>query len=196
MVVNSQSPVFPKYSTFFLPSNHQTTISPYKGDGDTEINHTMTNSLKDNRQPAKGFDKKKALVYSHMLDCAYYRARITMSELLKLLKALSDETRLRIANLVLQRECCVCEVVQAMQISQTRASRNLGILHDAGLLKARREGLWVLYSIDEQAMEKKSCAGLAEIIRTAMQNDELAALDRERLKTAVREGPCSKWVFA
>jgi len=156
----------------------------------------MTNSLKDNRQPTKGFDKQKILVYSHMLDCAYYRERITMRELLKLLNALSDETRLRIVNLVLQRECCVCEVVQAMQISQTRASRNLGILHDAGLLKARREGLWVLYSIDEQAIEKKSRAGLAEIIRTAMENDEHAADDRERLKTAVREGPCSKWVFA
>ena len=119
-----------------------------------------------------------------------------MRELLKLLNALSDETRLRIVNLVLQRECCVCEVVQAMQISQTRASRNLGILHDAGLLKARREGLWVLYSIDEQAIEKKSRDGLAEIIRAAMENDEHAADDRERLKTAVREGPCSKWVFA
>lgn len=149
----------------------------------------MTNSLKDNRQPTKGFDKKKTLVYSHMLDCAYYTARITMHELLKLLKALPHETRLRILNLLLPQECCVCEVGQAMQISQTRASRNLGILHDAGLLKARREGLWVLYSIiDEQAMEKKSCAGLTEIIRTAMENNELAADDRERLKTAAREG--------
>ncbi|MBL7209277.1 MAG: winged helix-turn-helix transcriptional regulator [Dehalococcoidia bacterium] len=119
-----------------------------------------------------------------------------MREVLKVFKALSDETRLRILNLVLEQECCVCEVVQAMQISQTRASRNLGILHDAGLLKARRNGLWVLYSMDEEAMEKKSCAGLAEVIRTAMENDELAALDRERLKTAVREGPCSRWVFA
>ena len=116
--------------------------------------------------------------------------------MLKVTKALSHETRLRILNLLLPRECCVCEVGQAMQISQRGASRNLGILHDAALLKARREGLWVLYSIDEQAMEKKSCAGLAEIIRTAMENDELAADDRERLKTAVREGPCSKWVFA
>ena len=119
-----------------------------------------------------------------------------MGDLLKVPKALSDETRLRIFNLVLERECCVCEVVQAMQISQTRASRNLGILHDAGLLKARRDGLWVLYSVDEQAMEKKSCAGLAEVIRTAMENDEASALDRERLKTAIREGPCSKWVFS
>ena len=49
---------------------------------------------------------------------------------------------------------------------------------------------------DEKAMEKKSCTGLAEVIRTATENDEVAALDRERLKTAVREGPCSRWVFA
>ena len=119
-----------------------------------------------------------------------------MRDLLKLLKALSDETRLRILNLLLPRECCVCEVVQAMQMSQRGASRNLGTSYDADLLKARREGLWVLYSIDEQAMEKKSCAGLAEIIRTAMENDELAADDRERLKTAVPEAPCSKWVSA
>ena len=181
---------------FFLPSNHQTTISPYKGDGNIEINHTMTNSLNDNRQPTKGFDKKKTLVYSHMLDCAYYATRISMGDLLKVPKALSDETRLRIHNSLPQPECCVCEVGQAMQISQRGASRNLGTSYDAGLLKARREGLWVLYSIDEQAMEKKSCAGLAEIIRTAMENDELAADDRERLKTAVPEAPSSKWVSA
>jgi len=45
-------------------------------------------------------------------------------------------------------------------------------------------------------MERNSCADLAEIIRTAMENDEVAAGDRERLKTAVPEAPCSKWVFA
>jgi len=70
----------------------------------------MTNSVKGNRQPAKGFDKKKTLVYSHMLNCAYYRARITMRDSLKFLKALSHETRLRILNLLLPQECCVCEV--------------------------------------------------------------------------------------
>ena len=72
----------------------------------------------------------------------------------KLFKALSDEARLRILCLLLERECAVCEVVQAIRISQTRASRNLGILHAAGLLKVRREGLWILYSIDEEGMKK------------------------------------------
>ena len=55
-------------------------------------------------------------------------------------KALSDETRLRVLNLLLERECCVCEVMQALNISQSRASRALKSLHDAGILKLEKEG--------------------------------------------------------
>ena len=117
-----------------------------------------------------------------------------MRSALKVFKALSDETRLRVFNLILERECCVCEIVQAMQISQSRASRNLSILYDSGLLKVRRDGLWVLYSIDEEVM-KKSYDGLPEIVRNSLKDTEDAALDIERLKTAERKGPCSKWVF-
>ena len=117
-----------------------------------------------------------------------------MRSVLKLFKALSDETRLRVFSLLLERECCVCEIVQAMHISQTRASRNLSILHDVGLLKVRRDGLWVLYSIDEEAI-KKSYDGLPSIIGNSLKDAEIVALDRERLKTAVRQGPCSRWAF-
>ena len=110
---------------------------------------------------------------------------------MKVFKALSDETRLRVFNLILERECCVCEIMQAMRISQSRASRSLSILCNAGLLRVRRDGLWVLYSIDKETM-KKSYDGLAMIVRNSLEDSEVAALDRERLKTAVREGPCSK----
>jgi len=71
-----------------------------------------------------------------------------MQNLIKVMKALSDETRLRILNVLLERECCVCEVMQAPDISQSRASRNLGILQDVGFLKARRDGAWIVYSVD------------------------------------------------
>ena len=64
-----------------------------------------------------------------------------MRDLVKAFKALSDETRLRMLNILMERECCVCEVMQALQISQARASRNLGALYDAGFLKLRRDGL-------------------------------------------------------
>ena len=111
-----------------------------------------------------------------------------MQDVVKAMKALSDETRLRILNILLERECCVCEVMQALDISQTRASRNLGILHDAGFLRMRKEGLWALYSIDQDGI-KEYYSSLVETVRRSLENDEVAALDRKRLKTAERVGP-------
>ena len=110
-----------------------------------------------------------------------------MRDVVKAMKALSDETRLRIFNVLLERECCVCEVMQALGISQTRASRNLGILHDAGFLKMRKDGLWALYSIDRDGM-KEYYSSLVEAVRKSLEDDEMAALDRKRLKTAERVG--------
>jgi ArsR family transcriptional regulator len=104
------------------------------------------------------------------------------------MKALSDETRLRILNLLLERECCVCEVMQALNISQTRASRNLSALYDAGFLKLRKDGLWSLYSIDEEGI-KPYYTDLVEAVRKGLEGNELVTQDRERLKKAKRVGP-------
>jgi ArsR family transcriptional regulator len=111
-----------------------------------------------------------------------------MRDLVKAMKALSDETRLRILSLLLERECCVCEVMQALDISQTRASRNLSALYDAGFLKLRKDGLWSLYSIDEEGM-KPYYADLVEAVRKGLEGNELVAQDRKRLKVARRVGP-------
>jgi len=111
-----------------------------------------------------------------------------MRDLVKAMKALSDETRLRILNLLLVRECCVCEVMQALDISQTRASRNLSSLYDAGFLKLRKDGLWSLYSIDEEGM-KPYFTNLVEAVKKGLKDNELVAQDRERLKKAKRTGP-------
>ena len=111
-----------------------------------------------------------------------------MRELVRTFTALSDETRLRILSLVLERECCVCEVMQALDISQTRASRNLSALYDAGLLKLRKDGLWSLYSIDREGM-KEHFSELVEAVRKGLEGNEVVALDRERLKRVERVGP-------
>lgn len=111
-----------------------------------------------------------------------------MRDLVKAFKALSDETRLRILNLLLERECCVCEVMQALDISQTRASRNLGILYDAGFLTLRKDGLWSLYSVDRDGL-RDHLGDLVVAVRKGLEGKEIAALDRERLRTAVRVGP-------
>jgi len=111
-----------------------------------------------------------------------------MRNLIKAVKALSDETRLRILNLLLERECCVCEVMQALDISQSRASRNLGILQDAGFLKTRRDRLWIVYSIDWQSANRYT-ASLTKLLRESLISNELLEKDKERLKHVKREGP-------
>lgn len=111
-----------------------------------------------------------------------------MRELVKVFRALSDGTRIRILKVLLERECCVCEIMQALDISQSRASRNLGILEGAGFVKSRREGLWMVYAIDEQAMNSY-VAALIEVLRGSLVNEEIILWDRERLSRAVRVGP-------
>ena len=114
-----------------------------------------------------------------------------MRQLVKAFKALSDETRLRILNLLLERECCVCEVMQALQISQARASRNLSALYDAGFLKLRREGLWALYSIDREGLEDYY-GDMVKAVTKGLKGNMLASQDKKRLMSAERVGP--EWV--
>jgi ArsR family transcriptional regulator len=111
-----------------------------------------------------------------------------MRDLIKAFKALSDETRLRILNLLLERECCVCEVMQVLDISESRASRNLNFLYDAGFLKLRRQGLWALYSIDREGL-KEHYTNLLEGVKKALHGNETALLDLQRLRSAKRIGP-------
>jgi ArsR family transcriptional regulator len=76
--------------------------------------------------------------------------------------ALADEARLGILKLLLRsEELCVCEIVSASGFSQSKASRHLGILLGAGLVKYRRQGLWAYYSI---AGDGDPLAG--EVLRT------------------------------
>ncbi len=107
---------------------------------------------------------------------------------LKAFKVLSDETRLRILNLLLDDECCVCEIMQALGMSQSKASRGLIALYEAGFLKMRRDGLWSLYSLDEQAV-KGYKAGLIEAVKEFFKNSEIAVSDKKRMKAEARIGP-------
>ena len=111
-----------------------------------------------------------------------------MRDFVRLFKALSDETRVRILKVLLERECCVCEVMQALNISQTRASRNLSALYDAGFLKMRKDGLWSLYSIDQEGM-KGYTINLMEAVKKGLEGNEETAADIERLRNAKRIGP-------
>jgi|ERR1035437_4815570 ArsR family transcriptional regulator len=110
-----------------------------------------------------------------------------MREIVKVFKVLADETKLRILNLLQERECCVCEVVQALEISQSRASRGLTALYDIGFLKLKKEGLWSLYSLDREAISSYQME-IIEAVKEALNDNKITALDKERLKRAKRVG--------
>ncbi|MDL2317352.1 metalloregulator ArsR/SmtB family transcription factor [Desulfovibrio sp. OttesenSCG-928-A18] len=67
-------------------------------------------------------------------------------------KALADETRLRLLNVLCRHELNVNELVEILEMGQSRISRHLKILSAAGLLVWRREGLWVFYKTPENGL--------------------------------------------
>jgi ArsR family transcriptional regulator len=71
-----------------------------------------------------------------------------LRETARFFKVLADEARLQMLWLLFHhRELCVCDIMAAMEITQSKASRHLAALRNAGLAKDRKEGLWSYYSL-------------------------------------------------
>lgn len=78
-----------------------------------------------------------------------------MENLLNIFKALSDETRLRILKLLEKGELCVCDIVVALNMIQPKVSFHLSVLKEAGLIKDRKQGKWIHYSLDDSDMFRR-----------------------------------------
>lgn len=71
-----------------------------------------------------------------------------MDIFLQTVSAVNDETRIQILNFIhLNSEVCVCDIENSFNMIQSRISRHLKILKDAGFLKVDRRGRWAYYSI-------------------------------------------------
>ena len=111
-----------------------------------------------------------------------------MKNIVKVFKVLSDESRLRVLAILDVRACCVCEVMQVLEISQSKASRILSSLYDAGILNLQREGLWALYSIDWKGMDSYLKDIVEQTVNVLKTNSKVVK-DRERLNSTERVGP-------
>jgi ArsR family transcriptional regulator len=107
--------------------------------------------------------------------------------LTKLLKALADETRLRIVALLAHGELCVCHVESGLDIPQPTASRHLAVLRHAGVVEARRDGSWIHYRLAVQA-DPASERVLQALVSEFGRADVLAT-DVQRLRET--KGPTS-----
>ena len=84
-----------------------------------------------------------------------------LAEKARLFKALGDEVRLKLLHLVRHEEVCVCDLVTAMGMAQGTLSHHLAVLHQAGLVTARKQGRWNYYQATALAMKPLEVFDLA-----------------------------------
>ena len=69
------------------------------------------------------------------------------------MKALSDETRLEIFEMLSRGELCACKILEAFKITQPTLSYHMKILSDSGLVSSRKDGVWMKYSINRDNLQ-------------------------------------------
>jgi DNA-binding transcriptional ArsR family regulator len=77
-----------------------------------------------------------------------------MIDIISTLKALADDTRFRIINLLLTHDLCVGALAGHLNISKAAVSQHLQILRKAGLVKGEKRGYWTHYSVDKRAIQR------------------------------------------
>lgn len=97
-----------------------------------------------------------------------------------LFKALADQTRLRLINLIGDDEICVCFFVEVLRTNQPKISRHLAYLKRAGVVAARREGKWIHYRLIEPA--DPHAARIFREVRSWLDNNAAMVSDRTRLR--------------
>ncbi len=68
----------------------------------------------------------------------------------QIFKALSEDSRLRILSVLFQSELCVCDIEDALLLTQSNVSRHLTILKNAGIIKSYKNAQWIYYSISDE----------------------------------------------
>ena len=107
-----------------------------------------------------------------------------MLELVKISKALSNETRIRMLKLLVDEDICVSEMQEIFPLSQSQVSRNLKALMDAGFLKRWHEGKCVVYVADRDN-SNRYCRAILDAMVDSFNDDPVVCQDREKLKNVV-----------
>jgi DNA-binding transcriptional ArsR family regulator len=94
----------------------------------------------------------------------------------KTLKAAADGTRLRIMKMLEPGSLCVCQIVEALGLSQSTVSKHLSILEAAGLVESERRGRWTHYRLRKASTDQGK--RLLSLLRCCASNDPRVAKDQ------------------
>ncbi|UOE62433.1 winged helix-turn-helix transcriptional regulator [Priestia filamentosa] len=108
------------------------------------------------------------------------KTTIDMENAAQILKLLSDKRRLSMMRLLQHHECCVCELVEIYGASQPAISQHLRKLRDSGVVKERRKGQWIFYSINKESEYYKFVSVILD--RLPSQDQKLTDLENQGLR--------------
>lgn len=98
--------------------------------------------------------------------------------MLAIFKSLCDENRLRLLNLLMHYELCVCEIEVVLGLSQSNVSRHLGVLRKEKIITGSKDGQWVHYKVDDRFLNDHG--QLATYLKEGFQKEQPFVLDLEK----------------
>jgi len=106
-----------------------------------------------------------------------------MTRLARIFHALGNDARIEILKeIAKRREACVCEITEATRMGQSAVSHHLAVLRNAGIVRDRKSGLWVIYSIDRELLQEEVGSFLSEL----MESIENAPPEAAEARLAIR----------
>lgn len=107
---------------------------------------------------------------------------VAMKDLVSTAKAFADSSRVRILMALRNRELCVCELCDALDVTQSTLSTHLQVIRNAGLVSARKHGKWMYYAIAPR--KERLVKALFQFFSDSLKTD--AALQRDKKKLIQR----------
>lgn len=102
-----------------------------------------------------------------------------MADLLDIIKALGQENRLRILNLLNQQKLCVCELQNIMDENQSNISRHLNVLKNADIISSEKDALWIYYYLKQKTLNEHPF--IVEVLNNELGKVNYCQTDNKRL---------------
>ena len=115
-----------------------------------------------------------------------------MKQFIRVMKALSDPSRVKLIKMIAEKELCVCEATAILKLAQPTVSKHLKVLEDAGFVTSWREGSWVNYRIASEDESNKYAQSMLLHVKEWLNEDQevqdmltkVPHIDRERINAA------------
>lgn len=111
-----------------------------------------------------------------------------MQWILNITKALSDENRLRLIYSLREEELCLCQLIELLELAPSTVSKHMSILKQAGLVRSRKEGRWVYYSLPSSGQNQKLKSVIDWVI-SSIEKEAQGKSDKKRLDKILKQLP-------